>query len=356
MASLWDQIVESLLKWVGTQRFLSIQLDLTGNCNLRCVHCYVGDDRGGDELARDQWDAVLDEYQELCGQLFLRPSIVVSGGEPLLSPNLDWLLDNVNRRWNHPWVGVLTNGMALDEAMATLLKKHGCRVQISVDGPTADDHEAIRGVGTFSKVIKAIRIAVSHGIKVSVQVVLSSHSAQKIDQFFILARGLGVSRVGFARFIPLGRGKTETILPTGVLRPLKPEELKDAYQEIISCTREFGIKANTTEPLYHLLGNGEGMNGRYGFHGLNVDWRGDVKPSSRTNLVLGNVRKDSLATIFLNHPVMKRLRDGKIDVCGTCSHYGHCGGNRDAAHAQSGDYFARDPGCWRPLEPQEVRR
>lgn len=44
-------------------------IELTRRCNLRCVHCYCGDqdsirEAQGEELSRDRWMSLLDELAE----------------------------------------------------------------------------------------------------------------------------------------------------------------------------------------------------------------------------------------------------------------------------------------------------
>ena len=71
-----------------------------------------------------------------------------------------------------------------------------------------------------------------------------------------------------------------------------------------------------------------------------------MKVSSRTDYSIGNVLKEGLGNLFLNHPIMVKLRKGEIEKCGDCKYFRKCGGDRNAAFAESGSFFAVDPGCW----------
>lgn len=51
---------------------------------------------------------------------------------------------------------------------------------------------------------------------------------------------------------------------------------------------------------------------------------GDFKVSSRISLTLGNVLKEKLEPLFLDHPTMKKLRNRKMNACGNCVHYEIC--------------------------------
>ncbi len=44
------------------------------------------------------------------------------------------------------------------------------------------------------------------------------------------------------------------------------------------------------------------------------------------------------------------MRLGHIEKCGSCPEYNHCGGDRNAAYAENGNFLGPDPGCWIDLE------
>ena len=68
--------------------------------------------------------------------------------------------------------------------------------------------------------------------------------------------------------------------------------------------------------------------------------------TSRTDFKLGNILEDGLEELFLNHHIMKNLRNGNIEVCGNCRFYKKCGGDRNASFVAYGSFLKKDPGCW----------
>ena len=42
---------------------LDFQVHLTDDCNLKCIHCYMGDDSRGKYLTLKQFDHILNEVQ-----------------------------------------------------------------------------------------------------------------------------------------------------------------------------------------------------------------------------------------------------------------------------------------------------
>jgi radical SAM protein with 4Fe4S-binding SPASM domain len=137
-------------------------------------------------------------------------------------------------------------------------------------------------------------------------------------------------------------------------RPLTGAELRDAYRRIRTRSTETGMATNTNIPLYRLIDESLGANGKVGFQGIIIDYKGNLKVTSRTDFRLGNVLKDGLEELFLRHPLMKALRDGAIEGCGDCEHYADCGGDRNASFAATGSFLKKDPACWLDAVPQEV--
>jgi len=64
-------------------------------------------------------------------------------------------------------------------------------------------------------------------------------------------------------------------------------------------------------------------------------------------IVVGDLRKQSLAEIWERSPVLKELRDRSNlrEHCGVCNYRRVCGGCRARAYGYCGDYNAPDPGC-----------
>ena len=143
-------LIKNILKFTGSQKFLSIQMDITNTCNLKCVHCYQPDLRG-DELSFSSWQNILGQYSDLSEKLALKPCFSLSGGEPTLSPLFAPILNEIHSRWPAAVITIITNGTALSEKIISEIKLHGADVQLSLDGPDAERHDMVRGKGSFNK-------------------------------------------------------------------------------------------------------------------------------------------------------------------------------------------------------------
>lgn len=344
MNKIVSSIESFLLKRINVDRFLPIQIDITNACNLRCVHCYHPHHKNVGALSLVEWKEILSQYKALVQKMKFRPSVVLCGGEPLVSPLLWPLLNYVKSEMPTAEVSILSNGTLVTDATATKLQNYSqVRFQISLDGPDSNRHDLIRGAGNFEKALRGIRALRAHGLKVNVLSVLSAKTAPWMEDFFQLAAAEGFGSMNFIRFVPEGYGRK--LLEASEDQPLIRFELKAAMENIVRLMVKYGVRSHVQAPLFELVSPGLGRSGRF-WESIVVDYQGFIIASSRSKLRLGHAIHDGIEKVFTENEVFKSLRRGKVDGCGTCPLYSICGGDRNAAYAATGDFLGRDPGCW----------
>ncbi|MGH3496368.1 MAG: radical SAM protein [Nocardioidaceae bacterium] len=122
-------------------RPLVAELFLTDNCNLRCTSCACWRTTTRQELTTAEWKTVIDQ---------LRPAGIVkanfTGGEPLMRRDAPELIAHAMERGVRR-LHLNTNAVLLDDTRRRAVLEAGVRsFNVSVDGPTAATHEAVRGV------------------------------------------------------------------------------------------------------------------------------------------------------------------------------------------------------------------
>ena len=167
---------------------------LTLRCNLRCLHCYLGDQKTLD-LARDTLEKALDEFDEMQG---LR--LLLSGGEPLLYPHWPEVVDLFGGRGFR--VVLLSNGTILDDERLGWLPAQ--EVQISLDG-LRDGHEAIRGANTFDRTVAAARAVRASGRDLSIATMIHAGNLAEMDRLEALVAELGARE--WSLEVPTGLGR-----------------------------------------------------------------------------------------------------------------------------------------------------
>lgn len=163
----------------------NIMFDVTDRCNFRCAHCYKEQDARGTDLPFDTISRFLDEIerQKVCS------SIVISGGEPLLYPDLDRLLLRLHGRYA---VRVNTNGYYLHEHIGFLKGIASLRLQVSLDGHDEETFYQIRHTHAFDRTVENTIKAKENGLSVYFRATLTTKTIDHYERFIDLSRETGI--------------------------------------------------------------------------------------------------------------------------------------------------------------------
>ena len=139
---------------------LDMGIALTGRCNLRCKHCFEWSKYGflansdkacaESELSIDKIKECLEYTRQAKTRLYLW------GGEPLIYSHFHELCQLIKE--DPRWTTICTNGLLIRSRLDDLLEiSENLVLLISLDG-FKEGNDAIRGKGTFDKVIDTIRM------------------------------------------------------------------------------------------------------------------------------------------------------------------------------------------------------
>ena len=160
-----------------------VVLYLTSACNLRCKHCYIGNELLSQSRSLDLQSAknFLCSFEKL-------DRLTLIGGEPLLYPGINEIvacansLEILDRR-------ITTNGTGLYHLKhSTNLNQF--TVAVSIDGATSANHDRIRGLGTFEKTIEFARLIKSRCEELEVTTTINSFNISEFDEIIALAKSL----------------------------------------------------------------------------------------------------------------------------------------------------------------------
>lgn len=142
-----------------------VHVNLTNNCNLRCMHCYMAAGKSKEiRLEIDKIVKIIESINRKNGT----SAIVVSGGEPFMFPELLELL----KRISDNKITLFTNGTFINENNYKSICKYCDEVQISFEGISEECYEIVRGKGNYKRVIKAIDLLKSENIRIILAVTL----------------------------------------------------------------------------------------------------------------------------------------------------------------------------------------
>ncbi len=363
--------------------------ETTRACDLACRHCRaeaISEPLPG-ELSTEEGRELLQELADMG-----TPITILSGGDPAKRSDLCELV-SFGASLGMRMATIPAATPLLTRQLVARLKEAGlAQMALSLDGPSAEIHDAFRGVpGAFARTLEGARFAREVGLPLQINTVFSSFNLQHFGAMARLVGELGAVFWEVFFLVPTGRGRD--------LGQMDAAQFEALFEQLAAYSHQVDFIVKITEaPHYrrYLIqehsrrgttgqhhgarpgpGNGEkgglpwhmrrdfGPGGSIGLapKGVNagnghvfVSYCGDIYPSGFLPLPCGNIRRASLAETYRTHPVFLELRDldrlkGK---CGVCEFRHICAGSRARAYAMTGDYLAEEPFC--AYEPYPMRR
>jgi len=323
----------------------SVYLEITRRCNLRCAYCSyftgAGDVQG--DLPTHDW---LRFFAELGASSVM--NVVLSGGEPFFRNDIAELVDGIKR--NRMRFSVLTNGTLVTDEVASLVSSSGrCDgVQISIDGPTAEVHDDLRGAGSFELAIRGIKRLQRHRVPVSVRVTVHRQNVRFLEQtarFLFEDVGVRTISTNSASYLGMCRANAEHV-------QLRPEDRTIAMDELLRVRAKYpGRIVAAAGPLAEALswrameqartaGKQSSPGGGYlsgcGCSNVSLAVRADgvlVPCSLLGHIELGRINQDSVEEVWQNNASLARLRErgnvplASFEFCRSCPYQPHCSGN-----------------------------
>jgi radical SAM protein len=347
-------------------------------CNLSCVHCRASAQTTPepDELSTQEVFGLIDQLAE-----FGRPIFVISGGEPLMRPDIYDIAAYGTQRGLRMAVspnGTLLTQDAVDNLMAAGVK----RISVSIDGSTAARHDAVRGVpGAFEKAMDGLALCREAGLGFQLNTTVMRQTRDDLSAVRDLAVRIGAEAWHVFMLVPTGRGKIDDEVSPGEYEAILNEVYamtKDSAIPIrVTCGPHFqrvvaqNRKHDRAQPnLVHPGNTGHGRPGGNGHpprpnrgHPGHLDrttrgclagdgycfisYRGDITPCGYFPVVAGNIREQPFREIYQDSGLFRTLRnlEGYGGKCGACEFLRVCGGCRARSYSLTGDYLAEEPYC-----------
>ncbi len=317
-------------------------LEITAQCNLRCVHCSrdAGSSKQPGEMNTEQW---LDLTSKL--HAYGVDMLLLGGGEPLLKKARVRAIVEQAAALGKP-TRINTNGLLFDEELAVFLAANGGSVTFGMDGLDPQAYERFRGrKGTYERLRRSIELGLKHGILDALAVTATKVNLDQVPKMIDFCAEIGV-RCTVCKYVPTGRPNFRQLLPDPVerrevLELVGKKRLQHPHIQIVA----------TREPLEALVFGSGAMNMPGCIAGIGwclITAKGEVFPCPCLPLTLGNVLESAFAEIWERSPELKALR-GRASLqgkCGHCPERKNCGGCRALAYALTGDHLGADPQCW----------
>ncbi len=343
-----------------------IAWEVTRQCTLNCRHC-----RASAQNIPYQNELTFEECQRVLNALceFTPPPIVIlTGGDPLMRDDIDDIIRSGTQQGLR-MVIALCGEFLSPERMQRLQDSGILKISFSLDGSTADTHDAFRGQpGSFDAVFRGIEYAKAVGIPFQMNSTISKLNVNELPDILNLAVQAGADAFHPFLLVPTGKAKDlldlelapdeyETTLrwiaAQSVVQPImvKPT-CAPHYYRIIRQERHFRPASSHPGGSAHAHGHGfsamtKGCLGGQGF--AFISHVGKVQICGFLEIECGDLRQENFdfKRIWDTSPLLQEIRD--IDnyhgKCGVCEFRQVCGGCRARAYSMTGDYLASEPFC-----------
>lgn len=352
--------------------------NITRTCNLRCVHCY-SDSMAMKYPGELTWEQMEDVVVDLAS--YRIPSLLLSGGEPLIHPRFFDLVDLASSQGLK--LTISTNGTLITPEKAARLKAANVAyVGISLDG-IGGVHDRFRGKeGAFDAAVRGFRNCHDIGQKTGLRLTLTRHNVENIERILDFIEEQQIQRVCFYHLVPAGRGAELQVLDPAAARGaidtliarveawhaqgidrevLTVTQPADGAYLLVRMEREHHPNLEQARRLLGWNGGGANSSGR----GIaNIDTQGNVHPDQFwQDVILGNVKRMPFSEIWEggnehSATILDEIRSvGSLTAeerrqrmrgrCSGCQWFNICGGGfRTRAAFANGDLWGSDPGCY----------
>jgi radical SAM protein with 4Fe4S-binding SPASM domain len=180
---------------------------VTGRCNMKCRHCYMGAPEGQSELPLDAMARIVRALCEAGAT-----SVELTGGEPFMRSDLFELIELLSEN-GIAVTDIFTNATLIDTKRIAALKSTGIRPRFHVSFDGVGAHDAMRGVpGAEARTLNGMRALIEAGYPVISTTSVDENALPALPATYDALRALGVHAWGLGRPMAAGCAKNMTRL------------------------------------------------------------------------------------------------------------------------------------------------
>lgn len=337
------------------KKFFGLQWHLTNECDQRCQHCYIWqkhDNFGFNSTPSiKQCEMIIENFISFCSKMNVSPYFSITGGDPLLYKNI-WEVLKIIKKRNIGFT-ILGNPFHLNNHTAKKLKELGCTsYQMSLDG-LETTHDSLRKPGSFRATLSSLSILHQAGIRSMIMSTASLLNYKELPDVAKICTEYKVGSFAFSRYCPT-HGDTEYNIEPQIYRKFLAD-MWLIYNELIDCGTNFSLKDHLWIPflfeegLYELC-----QEKNIVFDGCNCAIKhmtllpnGTVYACRRFDSLVGDIYQQSFKEIFLSQEMETYRQIEKLEGCKNCDLLNYCRGCHAVAAGTTGNFFSKDPQCWR---------
>ncbi|MDD3852437.1 MAG: radical SAM protein [Syntrophomonadaceae bacterium] len=316
-----------------------MNIELTTRCPLRCPQCYCDLNRG-----KDIDKNIALKYIEQAGRLKI-PFINLSGGETLVYPFLDELLQAIKEQGLHSAIAI--SGWGLDEYRLQRLKNAGVgEIYVSLNGSTPEVNQLSRD--GYELAINALKLLQKDNQdNYYINWVARNDNVADFPNLVSLAQSLGVKQIVILDSKP----DSEYVLQAALSREnfliladyIKKHSQQDIELVVEPCFSTMKAYIYNSYLLNRNIGFNKGCGA--GRNGISVDVDGNLTPCRH---LLYPENYDQIEDYWWHSEVLDKLRkfeDNRGEPCNNCHFSNNCISCRAVADKVEKNLFSGNHYC-----------
>ncbi|MFO0793638.1 MAG: radical SAM protein [Candidatus Brocadiaceae bacterium] len=327
---------EEISACLTKKELLSIELEFTKKCNLRCLYCYSSAGEAAEnELSIEELKSVVYQAKKLGAKKI----VLLGGGEPLLYDGLTTIVDYINSMELQQVV--FTNGIFVNRELAHFLFENKVSVVIKRNSLKPEVQDTLADVkGAFKNINRGLNILMETGypnknVSLGIQTIICKQNISELPAMWLWARERGIIPY-FEVITYQGRARENAGLYTS------ESEVREVFKRLEVIDNAFGIKWKSHSKI-------AAFSCKRHLYSCLINSQGYVQACTGVDMPIGNIREKPLREILENSNVIMDLRNIHERIegpCKTCEYNRSCYGCRGNAYQMTGNYLASDPKCW----------
>jgi radical SAM protein with 4Fe4S-binding SPASM domain len=316
----------------GETRLRFLLLEITSECNLRCLHCYgcFGPPvKPAQQISTEKWKDVLSQSAKMG-----HPNVLITGGEPFLHPQTDEILTHASTL-GFESIGIFTNSTSITEDQIHSLKNLGVRVSTSLYSHNPNIHDTITQTpGSHQSTVATLNILKEHGVPTKVVIIAMKHNEGTVEKTVDFVHGMGLSTAGPYALRPVGRGVCQDLQPNETIR----QKYDTIHFPLFTLTSQQFLKGMTKNTCWA---------GK-----VSITSTGDAIPCVfAREYVVGNITTSNLRGIVEGQRLQNlwSITKDLVDNCKDCELRYNCKDCRAEVISLGQDLFSASPRC--PYDP-----
>jgi radical SAM protein len=364
------------------QRPFTVVWETTRACDLACVHCRAeaNSRRSAGELTFEEAQTLIQGIKTFGAPY---PLFILTGGDPAKRSDIFDIIAYAHGEGLRVAMTPSATPLITRDAVRRFAAAGLVRLALSLDGKDPLTHDSFRGVaGSFNRTLQILDWCREFGLETQIHTTVTRHVLDELPAIAETIGERGIKLWALFLLIAVGRAARPEVRRLNLsarqleslfhwLYDLEKSASFDVtpregyhYRRVLLQRRaaEAGITVEdllcdvekkhstpadvrTSPKANRILRAPLGVNDGKGI--VFISHQGDVQPSGFLNLVGGNFRRESLASVYRNSPLFLRLRDSSLieGKCGMCEFKNICGGSRSRAYAITGNPMHSDPFC-----------